>query len=120
MLSHLLAIYCIMLYDHEITNIMYCSNKAALSSAIFGVQYHTGSTQTAQAIDKAVTDVFSSSNGARSGVAKVGSAESADLSRLKTKTTKWYVRPAKSQISPDQPGHPPSLIRVFAVRSMGS
>ena len=31
------------------------------------------------------------------------------------KTNKMSVRPAK-----DQPGHPPSLIRVFAVRSMGS
>ena len=31
---------------------------------------------------------------------------------LMTKPTKWYVRPAKT----DQPGHPPSLIRVFAVR----
>ena len=29
-----------------------------------------------------------------------------------TKPTKWHVRPAKT----DQPGHPPSLIRVFAVR----
>ena len=32
------------------------------------------------------------------------------------KTNKISVRPAKT----DQPGHPPSLIRVFAVRSMGS
>ena len=32
------------------------------------------------------------------------------------KTNKMTVRPAKT----DQPGHPPSLIRVFAVRSMGS
>ena len=31
------------------------------------------------------------------------------------KTNKMTVRPAK-----DQPGHPPSLIRVFAVRLMGS
>ena len=30
-----------------------------------------------------------------------------------TKPTKWHVRPAKAQ---DQPGHPLSLIRVFAVR----
>ena len=30
-----------------------------------------------------------------------------------TKPTKWHVRPAKDS---DQPGHPPSLIRVFAVR----
>ena len=29
-----------------------------------------------------------------------------------TKSTKWHVCPANS----DQPGHPPSLIRVFAVR----
>ena len=35
------------------------------------------------------------------------------LSRLTTKPSKWHVRPAKTQI---QPGHPPSLIRVFAVR----
>ena len=32
------------------------------------------------------------------------------------KTKKMSVRPANS----DQPGHPPSLMRVFAVRSMGS
>ena len=32
------------------------------------------------------------------------------------KTTKWHMRPANS----DQPGHPPSLILVFAVRSVGS
>ena len=32
------------------------------------------------------------------------------------KTKKVTVRPAKT----DQPGHPPSLIRVFAVRLMGS
>ena len=31
------------------------------------------------------------------------------LSRIVTKPTKWHVRPAKT-------GHPPSLIRVFAVR----
>ena len=31
------------------------------------------------------------------------------------KSTKWHVRPTKT----DQPGHPPSLIRLFAVRSMG-
>ena len=37
------------------------------------------------------------------------------MSRLMTKPTKWHVRPAKNQ-----PGHPPSLIRFFAVRSMGS
>ena len=30
-----------------------------------------------------------------------------------TKPTKWHVRPAKNS---DQPGHPPSLIKVFAVR----
>ena len=30
-----------------------------------------------------------------------------------TKPTKWHVRPAKTQI---EPGHPPSLIRIFAVR----
>ena len=29
-----------------------------------------------------------------------------------TKPTKWHVRPAKT----DEPGHPPSLIRVFTVR----
>ena len=34
------------------------------------------------------------------------------MSRLVTKPTKWHVRPANS----DQLGHPPSLIRVFAVR----
>ena len=33
------------------------------------------------------------------------------------KTNKMSVRPAKIQ---SQPGHPPSLISVFAVRSMGS
>ena len=46
-----------------------------------------------------------------------------------TKPTKWHVRPAKTQISLDirpvwsvfdVPGHLPSLIRVFAVRSVGS
>ena len=31
-----------------------------------------------------------------------------------TKPTKWYVRPAKT----DQPGHQPSPIRVFALRSV--
>ena len=40
------------------------------------------------------------------------------------KTNKWHVRPAKTLNSDwadsDQPGHPPSLIRVFAVRLMGS
>ena len=39
------------------------------------------------------------------------------LSRSMTKPTKCPVRPAKET---DQPGHPPSLIRVFTVRSMGS
>ena len=38
-----------------------------------------------------------------------------------TKPTKWHMRLAKTQISlggdSDQPGHPPGLIRVFAVRS---
>ena len=34
------------------------------------------------------------------------------------KTNKMTVRPAKTQISPGI--HPPSLIRVFAVRSVGS
>ena len=34
------------------------------------------------------------------------------LSRLLTKPTKWHVPPAKT----DQPGHPPSSIRVFAGR----
>ena len=34
-----------------------------------------------------------------------------ELTRLTTKPTKWHVRPAKT----DQPGHPPSLISVFAV-----
>ena len=38
------------------------------------------------------------------------------MNRIMTKRTKWHVRPAKT----DQPGHPPSLIRVFAVRSIGS
>ena len=40
------------------------------------------------------------------------------MSRLMTKPTK------KKECAPiddsDQPGHPPSLIRVFAVRSVGS
>ena len=49
------------------------------------------------------------------------------------KTNKMTVRPAKTQISlgicpvwsepnedSDQPGNPPSLIRLFALRSMGS
>ena len=40
------------------------------------------------------------------------SSASQYLSRLMTKPTKWHVRPGKTQ---DQPGHPPSLIRVFAV-----
>ena len=39
-----------------------------------------------------------------------------EKSRLMTKPTKRSVHPADS----DQPGHPPSLIRVFTVRSMGS
>ena len=34
-----------------------------------------------------------------------------ELSHLMTKPTKWHVRPAKT----DHPGHPPSLIRIFAV-----
>ena len=34
------------------------------------------------------------------------------LSRLKTKPTKWHFAPSEDS---DQPGHPPSLIRVFAV-----
>ena len=34
-----------------------------------------------------------------------------NMSRLVTKPTKWHVRPVKTQ-----PGHPPSLIRVFTVR----
>ena len=34
-----------------------------------------------------------------------------EMSRLVTKPTKWHVRPAKT----DQPGHPPSLISVFAI-----
>ena len=33
------------------------------------------------------------------------------------KTNKMACAPSKDS---DQPGHPPSLIRVFAVRSMGS
>ena len=33
-----------------------------------------------------------------------------------TKPTKWHVRPAKT----DQPGHPPSLIRGFAMCFMGN
>ena len=33
------------------------------------------------------------------------------------KTNKMTVVPSEDS---DQPGHPPSLIRVFAVRSMGS
>ena len=35
-----------------------------------------------------------------------------NLSRSMTKPTKWHVHPVKI----DQPGHSPSLIRVFAVR----
>ena len=38
------------------------------------------------------------------------------MSLLVTKPTKWHMRPAKT----DQPGCPPSLIRVFTVRSVGS
>ena len=34
------------------------------------------------------------------------------MCHLMTKPTLWHVRPEKT----DQPGHPPSLIRVFAVR----
>ena len=36
------------------------------------------------------------------------------LSHFMTKPNKWYVRPMKTRIN--QPGHPPSLIRVFANR----
>ena len=36
------------------------------------------------------------------------------MSRLMKKTMKWHVR----QATTDQPGHPPGLIRVFAVRMM--
>ena len=36
---------------------------------------------------------------------------------LHNKTNKMTFMPSKDS---DQPGHPPSLIRVFAVRSMGS
>ena len=39
------------------------------------------------------------------------------MSRLMTKPTKNECAPIEDS---DQPGHPPSLIRVFAVRSMGS
>ena len=42
-----------------------------------------------------------------------------NVSRLMTKPTKWHVRPASCEDS-DQPGHPPSLIRIFAVRVLGS
>ena len=44
--------------------------------------------------------------------------ERVHLSRLAIKPTKWHVRPAKTH----QPGHPPSLIRVFlsAWRKHGS
>ena len=37
------------------------------------------------------------------------------MSRLMTKPTKWSLRLAKT----DQPGHPPNLIIVFDVRSVG-
>ena len=43
-------------------------------------------------------------------------AQYQNLSHLMTKPTKWSVRPAKT----DQPGLPPSLIRAFAVDSVGS
>ena len=39
------------------------------------------------------------------------------MSRLMTKPTKNMCAPIEGS---DQPGHPPSLIRVFAVRSVGS
>ena len=42
----------------------------------------------------------------------------AEMSRLVTKPTKWHVPPTKTLIrlgGSDQPGHLPSLIRVFAV-----
>ena len=41
-----------------------------------------------------------------------------NVSYLMTIPTKWPLRPAKT----DQPGHPPSVIRVFvfAVHSMGN
>ena len=39
------------------------------------------------------------------------------MSRLMTKTNKLTCSPSEDS---DQPGHPPSLIRVVAVRSMGS
>ena len=38
-----------------------------------------------------------------------------EMSRSTTKQTIWHVRPAKT----DEPVHPPSLIWVFAVRSLG-
>ena len=44
---------------------------------------------------------------------EAGMSAKVKMSRLMTKPTKWHVRPAKTQ---DQPGHPPSLIRVFTVR----
>ena len=43
--------------------------------------------------------------------------ESTHMSHRMTKPTKWHVRPAKTQISL---GICPVLIRVFAVRLMGS
>ena len=71
-----------------------------------------------------------------------------EMSHSMTKPTKWRVSPAKTQISPvwsesspsahwvaknprflpacassedsDEPGHPPRLIRVFAMRSLGN
>ena len=45
-----------------------------------------------------------------------GNASLAGQRNLSRRMTKWR---APSEDS-DQPGHPPSLIRVFAVRSMGS
>ena len=40
-----------------------------------------------------------------------------NMNRDMTKPTKWLCA---QQWHSDQPGHPPSLIRVFAVRLMGS
>ena len=46
----------------------------------------------------------------------MGGCDTTVFEQRHDKTNKMSVRPAKT----DQPGHPPSLIRVFAVRSAGS
>ena len=60
-------------------------------------------------------------SGIKDATSNIKDATHTSMSRITTKPTKWHVCPAKTQISlgicpSSQPGHPPSLIRVFAVR----